>query len=188
MIYLAIAETYQSPIISTDTESAASSNSWMVALSDRTLLIYAAVNILFTFYMSQIHSTIPLYLNNFVKAEFSSITISALFAGHTAIAILLLLPMSRILNPLSRPHALIVSAILWGIGFLITGLMGIVKTGTLTLAILGLGILAIATVTYSPAASSLAANLAPDSLRGIYLAINSQCWAIGYLIGPPLGD
>ncbi|GCE93141.1 MULTISPECIES: MFS transporter [Limnospira] len=187
VIYLAIAETYQAPIISTDTESGQSSNSWMVALSDRTLLIYVAVNILFTFYMSQIHSTIPLYLNNFVKAELSSITISALFAGHTAIAILLLLPMSHILNPLSRPHALIVSAILWGIGFLITGLMGIVETGTLTLAILGLGILAIATVTYSPAASSLAANLAPDPLRGIYLAINSQCWAIGYLIGPPLG-
>lgn len=187
VIYLGIAETYQAPIISTDTKSGQSSNSWMVALSDRTLLIYVAVNILFTFYMSQIHSTIPLYLNNFVKAELSSITISALLAGHTAIAILLLLPMSRILNPLSRPHALIVSAILWGIGFLITGLMGIIETGTLTLAILGLGILAIATVTYSPAASSLAANLAPEPLRGTYLAINSQCWAIGYLIGPPLG-
>ena len=24
-------------------------------------------------------------------------------------------------------------------------------------------------------------------MRGIYAAINSQCWAIGYLIGPPLG-
>jgi MFS family permease len=30
-------------------------------------------------------------------------------------------------------------------------------------------------------------DLAPESLRGVYLAINSQCWAIGYLVGPPLG-
>lgn len=191
VIYVAIAETYQPPVISETElksgESSTSSNSWMVALSDRTLLIYVVVNILFTLYMSQIHSTIPLYLNNFVKTEFSSVTISALFAGHTAIAILLLLPISHVLNPLSRPHALMVSAILWGIGFLIIGLMGIVETGTLTLAILGLGTLAIATVSYSPAASSLVANLAPDSHRGVYLAINSQCWAIGYLIGPPLG-
>ncbi|HEY9656482.1 MAG TPA: MFS transporter, partial [Crinalium sp.] len=28
---------------------------------------------------------------------------------------------------------------------------------------------------------------APESLRGVYLAVNSQCWAIGAFIGPPLG-
>jgi len=45
----------------------------------------------------------------------------------------------------------------------------------------------VATVAYTPFASALVVDLAPDSLRGVYLALNSQCWAIGYLIGPPLG-
>jgi len=31
------------------------------------------------------------------------------------------------------------------------------------------------------------AELAPDSLRGVYLAISYQCWSIGYFIGPILG-
>jgi MFS family permease len=50
-----------------------------------------------------------------------------------------------------------------------------------------MAVLAIAIVCYLPAASSLVVDLAPPSLRGIYLSINSQCWGIGYLIGPPLG-
>jgi MFS family permease len=46
---------------------------------------------------------------------------------------------------------------------------------------------AIATVSYTPYASALIVDLSPPSLRGVYFALNSQCWAIGYLIGPPLG-
>jgi MFS family permease len=29
--------------------------------------------------------------------------------------------------------------------------------------------------------------MAPNELRGIYLSLNSLCWALGYAIGPPLG-
>ena len=47
--------------------------------------------------------------------------------------------------------------------------------------------MAIAMAAYTPVASSLVVKLAPHSLRGVYLSVNSMCWAIGYLIGPPLG-
>jgi MFS family permease len=50
-----------------------------------------------------------------------------------------------------------------------------------------MGLFAIATVSYTPSASSLVADIAPVDLRGIYLSINSLCWAVGYAIGPPLG-
>ena len=59
--------------------------------------------------------------------------------------------------------------------------------GTLVWAILTLGVMSLGMVTYTPIASALVADLAPESLRGVYLAINSQCWAIGYFVGPPLG-
>ncbi len=42
-------------------------------------------------------------------------------------------------------------------------------------------------VSYTPAASALVADLAPESLRGVYFSLNSQCWAIGYFIGPAIG-
>jgi MFS family permease len=48
-------------------------------------------------------------------------------------------------------------------------------------------VLAMATVAYTPSASALVADLAPANLRGVYLSVNSLCWAMGYAIGPPLG-
>lgn len=185
VIYAAITETYR------PTASPAKSETpwkrWLTALRDRTLLVYVAVNIVFTVYISQIHSTIPLYFNNFVQGGFSATILSGLFTWHMALSVLFQLPIARFLNRFSRPQALMVSASLWGIGFGIIGLTGILTDYSLAFAILGLGILATATVSYTPSASALVADLAPESLRGIYLAINAQCWAIGYLIGPPLG-
>lgn len=51
-------------------------------------------------------------------------------------------------------------------------------------AVGGLGLLAIATVSYLPLASALVTDLAPEPVRGVYLSVNSLCQAVGYFIGP----
>ena len=166
---------------------------WIVALSDRTLMIYVLVNIIFTTYLSQVQSTMPLYFTNFVSGGgtanrgFSPQIISGLFTWHIVFAALCQLPVARALNRLSRPRALSLAMFLFGIGFILVWVTGVISTGSIVWAILALGILAIATVAYTPAASSFVVELAPEPLRAVYLAINSQCWAIGYFIGPPLG-
>ncbi len=187
VIYAAIKETYQPDTLNPEDQNHGFSKSLKQALSDRILLTYVVVNILFTLYISQVHSTLPLYLNNFVKPQLSPTTISGLFTGHIAISVLLQLPVARLLSRWSQTQALMISASLWGIGFILVFLMGTAAENVLIYGILALGALAIATISYTPAASALVAGLAPDSLRGTYLAINAQCWAIGYLIGPPLG-
>jgi len=30
-------------------------------------------------------------------------------------------------------------------------------------------------------------SMAPDAVRGVYLSVNSLCWAVGYLVGPAIG-
>jgi MFS family permease len=190
VVWSAITETYK-PATSV-TETNRKQNGWMVALRDRTLLIYAVVNTLFTLYIAQIQSTMPLYFTNFVSVDesgkgFSTVTITALFAFSTLLTVALQMPVARAMRRFSCPKSLMISALLWGMGFIAIGLTGIATTGNLLLAILGLSLLSIATVAYTPAASALVVDLAPESLRGVYLAINSQCWAIGYLVGPPLG-
>lgn len=191
VVWYAISETYK-PSISVNTGKNSKQNGWMVALGDRTLLIYALVNILFTLYISQIQTTMPLYFTNFVSVGesqkgFSTATITALFAFSTLLTVALQMPVARALRRFSCPKSLMISALLWGIGFIAIGLTGIAAAGNLLLAILGLSFLSLATVAYTPAASALVVDLAPESLRGVYLAINSQCWAVGYLVGPPLG-
>ncbi len=165
---------------------------WTIALTDKRLLVYALVNTMFTTYIVQIDSTIPLYFSNFLKLDntnrgFPPALISALFTGYLTLSVIFQLPIARALNRFSRPKMLMLSASLWAIGFAFIGVTGIVSQGHLVWAILGMGVLSLATVTYMPAASSLVVDLAPESLRGTYLAINSQCWAAGYFIGPPLG-
>jgi MFS family permease len=187
IIYFAIAETYNF-----NTQRKSSSNGWLIALKDRRLTIFLIVNILFTTYLAQIQSTLPLYLKNFIatgnsQIGFSEKVISGLFSWHITFAAIAQLPVARWLNSYSRTQALTISLLFWGIGFSSIWLTGITSTYSLMGAIIGLGILAIAMVTYTPSASAFIADIAPESLRGIYLAFNSQCWAIGYFIGPTIG-
>lgn len=186
IIYFAIAETYKfSP------HHEPSHQGWLTALRDRTLMIYVLVNILFTTYLAQIHSTLPLYLKNFVtigglQSGFSEKVISGLFTWHITFAVICQLPMARLLNYFSRINGLIMSLILWGISFILVWLTGIVNQ-PLIFIILALGMMSLAMISYTPSASAFIADIAPESLRGVYLAINSQCWAIGYFIGPSIG-
>jgi MFS family permease len=188
VVYAAIAETRQFD----EHHPKQAGRGWAVALRDRNLMVYVLVNILFTIYIAQVQSTLPLYFTNFVsggtsKGGFSPQIISGLFTWHVAFAALCQLPVARALNRFSRPRALTFSMLLWGVGFVLIWLTGVASTGHLIWAILALGVLALATVAYTPSASSLVVELAPKSLWGIYLSINSQCWAIGYFIGPPVG-
>jgi MFS family permease len=161
---------------------------WTLAFKDQRLLVYILVNILFTTYLAQINSTLPLYFKNFAgNTGFSTSTISALLTWHLVLAVLCQLPVARFLNQWTRTQALTLSALTFGIGFLFIGAAGVSTVGNLALAVIGLGIFSIALVSYTPAASALVADIAPVSLRGVYLSINSQCWAVGYFLGPLIG-
>ncbi|MBR8837256.1 MAG: MFS transporter [Stigonema ocellatum SAG 48.90 = DSM 106950] len=188
VVFVAIAETYQPR----KTPQKSSLGLWVQALGDRRLLVYVLVNIIFTIYISQMQSTLPLYFKNFVSLGkshkgFAETTISALFGWHIALSIFCQLPVARALKRFSHPQALTISALIWAVGFSLIWVTGITPSGSLGWAALGLGVLAMAIVSYTPSASSLVTDLAPESQRGVYLSINSLCWAIGYFIGPPLG-
>ena len=188
IIYLAIAETYNFQPQSTVKPQ----NGWSLALRDRALMVFVAVNILFTIYLSQVQSTMPLYLKNFVPLGDNSIgfdeqTISALFTWHIAFAAICQLPVAWMLNRFSRIASLSISFAIWGVAFGLVWITGNMPSNTLIWAGLTLAVMSLGMVSYTPVASGLVAELAPESLRGVYLSINSQCWAIGYFIGPPLG-
>jgi MFS family permease len=163
--------------------------SWGRALRDLKLLQYVVVNVLLTLYVSQIHSTLPLYFTNFAQAGkgFPPLVLSGLLTWHLLVAIALQLPIAKALRRQGHIRGLIISALFWGLGFLLVGVTGTATVLPLAWAAFSLAVLAIATVAYTPSASALVVELAPTELRGVYLSINSLCWAVGYTIGPPLG-
>ena len=186
IIFFAVAETYDFTA-----RAATKVNGWLTALKDRRLLIYLVVNLMFTIYLSQVQSTLPLYFKNFITTAsgergFSEKTISGLFSWHIAFAALMQLPVAKLLNRMSQIRALTISMLLWGISFSLVWLTGIISN-PFPIAIATLGIMSLGMISYTPAASALIADLAPESLRGVYLSFSSQCWAIGYAVGPAMG-
>ncbi|MEH2389188.1 MAG: MFS transporter [Nostoc sp.] len=190
VVYVGISETEQQQI--KELENTQYIASWIAVLSDRRFLVYIAVNIFFTIYISQIHSTLPLYFKNFVFVEstsegFAKTTISGLFAWHLVFAIICQLPVTSILKRCSHTLALTVSAILWAIGFGLIWVSGTAPSYNLVWVTLALGVFAVAIVSYTPSAASLVTELAPENQRGVYFSINAVCWAVGSFIGHPLG-
>ncbi len=168
------------------------SQGWRMALGDRCLQTYALVNILFTAYIVLLTSTLPLYFSQFVALSetskgFGPTTISRLFAWHLCLTVLCQLPVTRLLNRFGQVRTLMLSTLLWALGFVGIWFTGVAQGIPVLWAGLALAILTLAVVTYLPSASALVVQLAPASLRGVYLSINSQCWAVGALIAPPLG-
>ena len=164
---------------------------WRLALQDRPLLIFGLANIFMTTYLSLLNTALPLYLTQFVSAQpaltFSPVQLSVLFTWHIGLCILTQIPMVRALKRLQQTRALMLSALSWGLGFGVIWLTGSATANHVVWAGLALAVTALATVAYMPSASALVIHLAPESRRGVYLSVNSLCWAAGYFIGPTAG-
>lgn len=165
---------------------------WGQALRDRPFVIYLSANLFFTVYASQGHSILPLFLADFVPGGntatgFSERFISYFFVWHVTLKILLQLPLTRWLRSQAHSTQLMAALVIWCGGFALVWLTGQVPHGALPLIIGAFGLLAIAEVLYAPSASALVGDLAPVAARGIYFSLESECWAIGFLVGPIVG-
>lgn len=188
LFYAVISWTIAETVVPTNQTTDTVTEAWKKAFEDNYLWTFFVVNVMFTTYMAVIQSILPLYFTNFtVHEQFSITNLSGLFSLHIAFAALFQLPMVKVLNSLTHIQGLILASLLWAISFWLIWLTGNVIQGAFFFAILSVFLGAIAMVTYNPSASALVVDLAPDSLRGIYFAINSQCWAVGYFIGPTFG-
>ena len=159
---------------------------WKQALTDRKLLIYLLVNILFITYVALVNGSLPLYFVNFAGTP--DRLVSNLFTwGFIGLGALVQVPVVKTLARFSYLQSLMLSLGIWGAGFLLVWLSGTLAV-TPTWAEFGIfAVFAIAAIIYKPTSAAWIAELAPNSLRGIYTAIAYQCWAIGYVIGPITG-
>ncbi|MFG6106395.1 MFS transporter [Leptothoe sp. EHU-05/26/07-4] len=181
VIAIAISET-----LNTKTTGGNFWQGWQVAIRDRTLQIYVVVNCLFTLYLSQSQSTLPLYLNRFTGLD-NHAAVGGIFTWAIVLTALCQLPMVRWLKRFTQPHALMIALGFWVVTFFSTWLVGQQLITPSIFVVIGLTAMALGTVAYTPIASALVVGIAPNALRGVYLSVNSMCWAVGYLIGPPLG-
>lgn len=165
----------------------------LVALQDKSLLLFILANVLFTTYIALVTSTIPLYFTNFVPAisgaAGGSVTSTAgLFTWcYIGAGAVLQLPIAQVFKRFARVQVLMIALVLWAIGFSLVWVTGTMPVAQFAWGILALLVMSLASITYKPFAAAIVSELAPPSLRGAYIAVSSQCWAIGYFVGPTLG-
>ncbi|MFE4108000.1 MFS transporter [Almyronema epifaneia] len=165
---------------------------WAAALRDRCFITYLLANLFFTTYAAQLSSTLPLYLANFLpggntETGFSEQVISYFFVWHALLKIGLQLPITRWLRAVPQVNILLGSLGLWSISFCFIWLAGVVSVNSLGVVLVAFASVAFAEILYAPSASALVGNLAPERLRGVYFSLESECWAIGFLVGPAVG-
>jgi MFS family permease len=195
LAYLVFGGVIYGSIAETRTTEAAPKNvfqNWRQALSDRHLVTYLSSNLFFTVYTAQVSSTLPLFLANCVPAGntatgFSEQVISYFFVWHALLKIVVQLPITRWLRPVAHVNVLLGSLSLWTVGLFLFWLVGLVGINTIAIALGAFAFVAMAEVLYAPSASALVGDIAPIPLRGVYFALESQSWAIGFLIGPTMG-
>jgi MFS family permease len=193
LVFLAVTQFAMPETRSTHSTHENTTTGILTALRDRLLITFVLANVLFTTYIAIVTSTIPLYFTNFVSGigggSGASVTSTAnLFTWcYIGVGAVLQLPIAQLFTHYPRVRVLMIALLVWAVGFFLVWVTGTVETAQLLWGIVALCILAIASVTYKPFASAIVSELAPESLRGSYIAISSQCWAIGYFIGPIIG-
>lgn len=165
----------------------------IAALKDRALLVFMLANVFFTTYVALVSSTIPLYFTNFVAGNdpipgVSVVGTAGLFTGcYIGVGAVLQLPTTSILAPLRRIFVLMGAMVLWAVGFALLWAAGTFAEGQFIWAIVALCVLSLASVAYKPFFVATVSDLAPPNLRATYVAVSSQCWTIGYFLGPLVG-
>ena len=165
---------------------------WLKIGRDRAFIFYVFVNTFFIFYISQIYTTLSLYLTNFIVSSETEThldieTISFFITYYISLTAICQLPIARLLERRNRVRGLIGAMLLWGGGFLALFAFGTTLQGTLFLFSVAMTLFALGTVAHGLSSFAFVAEIAPKFLRGTYFSWSNQSWGIGFSIGPIIG-
>ncbi|MGH3145047.1 MAG: MFS transporter [Rubrobacter sp.] len=157
---------------------AGSASGLRAALSDRAFLALLGSGVLLYYVFTQDWQALPVYARNFVGVPDGQI---GLFLGGNGVMVILLqLPISLLIDRGSKVGALLVGALLFAASS---------TTLLLTESFLGIlvafaGFFTLAEMILEVAGNALAADLAPERLRGTYLALFGSCFGAAYGVSP----
>jgi MFS family permease len=157
-------------------------------LRDRVLLAVVALNVIFvTAGFAQLEAAFPVFARNEVGV--SERVIGLVFFVNVLVILIVQLPVVRLLEGRSRMAGLAAMAVLWAgswITVLAAGLWLEAAAAGAVLVLAGI-IFALGECVLGPAQSALVADLAPEGLRGRYMALLTNSYAVGFIVGPAVG-
>ena len=156
-------------------------------LRDRTFLGVAGVNVVFVAAGYAVFELLPVFAKN--EAGVSEKAIGLIFFVNTIVIVLAQLPVAKLLEGRRRMHALAVMTALWAAAWLIVLAGGLWLEALAAAAVFALSafVFGLGECFQGPVQGALVADLAPPRLRGRYMAVSTNSWDLGFLLGPALG-
>lgn len=180
IIYLALPETRPAPEEGAEQESIGQTfRGYFDVAKDTAFLWFLGASVLMVLVYMQMNSTLAVYLRD--SHGIAEQGFGYLLSMNAAMVVLLQFPITRWVNRFRPVLIMAVGTLLYAIGF---GLYGFVSS--YALFILAMVILTVGEMFVSPVGQAIVARLAPEEMRGRYMAVFGFSWVIPSAIGPLL--
>jgi MFS family permease len=170
-------------------ESGAPASSYRAVLADRSFVALVVVNcVLVTAGIAQLNSVLPVFAKD--DAGVSETVVGLIFVANALAIVLLQIPLSRALEGRRRMLMLGVMAVLWAASWLLVlggGLLLPVGVAAVVLVAAGV-VFAVGECIHGVVQGPLVADLAPEGLRGRYMALWLTTAQLGFAAGPVVGS
>ena len=158
------------------------------ALRDRSLLGLGLVNLaLVAAAIAPVLVLVPVYLKT--HAGIPESAIGAIYALNTITVLGAQMPMTRLAEGRRRMPLLATGAALWAVAWSLLFIAGGSLTGLSAILVAAAAIVlyGLGESLYALVVTPTVAALAPDALRGRYLAVLGLTWQSGFMLGPAIG-
>jgi predicted MFS family arabinose efflux permease len=168
-------------------EDGAPAGGYLDVLRHRVFLGVVGLNVLFVTAGYAQFELLPVFAKN--EAGVSEKGIGVIFLLNTVVVALAQLPLAKVLEGRRRMKALAAMTALWAVAWVVVLAGGLwfeavaaAFVFTLAAVVFGLG-----ECFQGPVQGALVADLAPARLRGRYMAVSTNSWDLGFLLGPAAG-
>jgi MFS family permease len=153
-------------------------------LSDRGLLAIVTINASFIATFTAANYFVAPFLHD--HAGVSERGIGIAWAINTAAIVALQLPIAGLMARRRYMVGLATAAGIWALSLLIIAAAGATLNGTVAVAAVSGAFLlyAVCDCLLTPSQGAIVAQLAPEHLRGRYMAVSSMSWEVGAFVGP----
>jgi MFS family permease len=168
-------------------EKRADSEGYLDVLRHRVFVAFVALNVVFVAAGYAQLELLPVFAKN--EAGVTEKAIGVIFAVNTLVIVIAQLPLARALEGRRRMAALAVMTVIWATAWLMVLATGAYAEAMTAAVFFGVAaaVFAVGECLQGPTQGALVADLAPERLRGRYMAVSTTSWQIGFVIGPALG-
>ncbi|MDX6494477.1 MAG: hypothetical protein QOE17_463 [Gaiellales bacterium] len=153
-------------------------------LADRALLALVAVNAGFIATFTAANSFVAPYLHD--HAGVSERGIGLAWAINTGAIVVLQLPIAHVMGRWRYMVGLGIAGGVWALSLCLIAATGALLAGSVAVLAVGAAFIlyAVSDCLLTPTQGAIIAGLAPENLRGRYMAVSAMSWEVGGFVGP----